>query len=103
LREFLIAVDLEAQMIDADLAATCRDGKVDARIVQHPLGIVVFLNGGWRAKEAAIEPHALAEFRDNDMHVKSLHFCLRFSGGEHAHPAEQQFSMRKLTSESMCA
>jgi predicted acylesterase/phospholipase RssA len=36
------AFDLEAEMIDAGAASAGRDGEVDARIVQHPFGVIVF-------------------------------------------------------------
>ncbi len=38
--QFLGRVGLKTQMVQARLAAACRNGKVDAWIVQHPFGVI---------------------------------------------------------------
>ena len=102
---------LQAEMVDAGLAAASRDREIDARIFDHPLGVVVLADRGRRAEQAGIETDALLEVGDPEVDVKALHadFLLRRVGngaatgrgapaGTHAASqtelARQQFSVR---------
>ena len=58
LDEYAIAA-LGAAPVDAYGVGTCRNGKVDARVFQHPLGVVVFANAGGCSEQAGIELNAL--------------------------------------------
>jgi len=99
--ELLIRVNLEAQVVDADRLPMARDGKVDARIVQHPLGVIVFQNRRVGTEHLRVEPDTVAEIGDRDVNVKALHdvFLLRNETSVDEHPfPPQQFSVRKLNS-----
>jgi len=67
------AIRLEAQMIDAGTGTSCRDCEVDARIVEHPLGIVAFDSRRFGGEQVGIEGDALGEIVDVQMDVEAFH------------------------------
>src|ERR1700691_3707871 len=60
-------------MIDASGSSAPADRKIHAWILEHPLGVVVFRDGGLGIEEFAIEADRGRNIFDADMHVKSLH------------------------------
>src|SRR3954452_22228622 len=81
--EFVSALRLEAEMINAGLRASVRNGEVDARVFKHPLGVVRLLYCGLATEERGIEADALLQVIDGDVHVEALHdpFLSRVDGG----------------------
>src|SRR5215203_2256159 len=63
-----------AQMIESGLSATRRDGKIDARVVQHPLRIVGLGDGRLGRKQRAVEPDRLDNVLDGHMDMQALHW-----------------------------
>src|SRR5271165_1702435 len=53
--KFRTVFDLDAEMIDARGSIAPANGEVDARIFEHPLGIVVFRDDRFGTKELPIE------------------------------------------------
>ncbi len=74
--QFFVRFDLKAQMIDAGLESALRDGEVDARIVQHPFGVVGLLDRGRNAEHRRVEADVGGEIIDGDMYVKAFHGLL---------------------------
>jgi hypothetical protein len=50
-----------------------RDGEVDPRIVEHPLGVIVFQHRRLGREQRGIEPDRLVEILDPDVDVQALH------------------------------
>src|ERR1035438_6363437 len=59
-------------MVNTWRLATVGYRKVDARILEHPFGVVVLQHRG-RAKDCRVEAHALRQILDCDMNVKAFH------------------------------
>src|SRR6185312_1870372 len=98
--EFVGAVDLQAEMVDARRAAGAGDREVDARVFQHPLGVVVLDHAGLRGEQLGVEADAAGEVGDVEVHVEAVHGLAPFfrglqgdAGPQSAVPA-QQFSVR---------
>ena len=79
--------------------------EVDARIVEHPFGVVGLADGGLRRKQRGVEFDGLVEVLDRDMDVEALHadlLCLLvfadagagLQAGAHWAALPQQFSVR---------
>jgi hypothetical protein len=73
LGQFGRVVRLDAQVVDAGLAAAGGDGEVHRRVLQHPLGVVGFHAGGFGGEQLGIEADALAQVIDMQVDVKALH------------------------------
>jgi hypothetical protein len=73
LAEFRRILDLDAKVIDALALAPRRDGEVDPRIVQHPLGVVWLHHRRLGGEQTRVEPDRLVEVGNGDIHVKALH------------------------------
>jgi len=71
--QFLGRVDLKAQVIDAGGLTVCGNGKIYARILEHPLGVVGLHPRRLSPKQRRIEPDALREVMDGNMNVESFH------------------------------
>src|SRR5689334_12485034 len=65
-------------MVDAALPTARRDGEVDARIVEHPFGVVVLVYRGLGGEQRRIKPDAGGEIGHRDMDMKSFHAALLF-------------------------
>src|SRR5712692_2050671 len=98
--QLLVGFHLEPQMAHPGRMSAPGNGEVDPRIVQHPLGVIGFLDGRRRAKEAAVKTHALRQIADGNVNMESLHvtfsFRLRVTGlraGAQVSPP-QQFSIK---------
>src|SRR5262249_547929 len=103
--KFVFALDLDAEMIETRLLAARRDGEVDTRIVEHPLGVVRLHDRGRGRKQRRIKADRLRQALDAEMDMKAFHetVCLGLRGGgfagAHASGAQdwvpwQQFSVR---------
>src|SRR5437899_1173528 len=98
--QFVVGFHLKSQVVDPGRAAPSRNGKVDPRILEHPLGVVVLHDGRRRAEEVAVETQALGQILDGNVNMESLHvtfsFRLRATGlyaGAQV-PPPQQFSVK---------
>ena len=102
LAKFFDAFSLNAEMFDAFTRMIARrDREIDPRVVEHPLGIILFHDGRLGAKHRRIEADRGVEIFDADMDMQALHaLFLSGAGASHAAPAPQsaapaqQFSMR---------
>src|SRR5262252_3553294 len=99
-------------MIEAGLATMSRDREVDARVIQHPFGIVCLYDSGLRCKQRRIEADRLGKILDSDVNMYALHdvvsfFRLRAFAGVQVVGAQgsgapwQQFSVRYPSSAFM--
>ena len=75
-RELRRVVHLEAEMVHARSTAALRDREVHARIVEHPFRVVGLHDARLRAEHHGIEPDALLELGNGDVHVEALHALL---------------------------
>lgn len=66
-------VSLEAHVIHARFAAAGGDGEIDARVVEHPLGVVALQAARLRGKQLRVEGDALGKIVDMDMDVEAFH------------------------------
>src|SRR5690606_24044683 len=96
----LAAVRLDAEMVDAGRAAGVRDREVHARILEHPLGVVVLAHGGLGAEQLGVEADARRQVGDIEVDVEAVHGRGSLfrgvqvpAGPQSAAPA-QQFSVR---------
>src|SRR5260370_1184712 len=71
-----VGIDLEAQMVDSRRTAALRDREVDARIVEHPFGVIVLANSGLGAEQRRVETNAVGQIGHCDVNVKALHAAL---------------------------
>ena len=76
--EFLIGVELEAEVIETGLLPTRRDREVDARVFDHPLRVIGFAYGRSGAEEPGVERNPLFDIRNCDVNVKSFHDAFLF-------------------------
>jgi len=74
--QLFFGVGLESQMVDPRLVTACRDGEVDAGVVQHPLGVVGFDPRRFRGKESGIKGDARLKVLDVGVNVKAFHGSL---------------------------
>lgn len=94
----------------------CRYPYRNARILEHPIGIVVLKNRGFGGEQCAVETHPFGEVRHRYVDVESLHArflllieLIEASAAVGAHSVlqprsdrTQQFSVRKSISWSIC-
>src|ERR1051326_1898464 len=71
--QLVFALDLDPQVIEARLFAARRDGEVDARIVEHPFGVVRLHDRGLGREQGRIEADRLRQILDADVDVKTFH------------------------------
>jgi len=64
---------LESKVVDTSLATTGRDGEVDSRILDHPLGVVALEPSRLRGEEPAVEGDACLQIVDMGVNVEALH------------------------------
>jgi hypothetical protein len=76
--QFALILGLDAEMIEARLAATRRDGEIHPRVLKHPLGVIRFGDGGLRREQGRVEANRPLQIVDSDMDMKALHGILRF-------------------------
>ena len=76
--QFILAFDLDAEMIEARLFAAGRNREIHARVVQHPFRIVSLDNGGLRGEERRIKADRLLEVSDDDVHMHAFHDATPF-------------------------
>jgi hypothetical protein len=104
-RQLVFGIGLDAQMVDAGLAAPGRNGEVDAWVLEHPLGIVALDAGGLRGEHPRIEGDGRLQVLDVGVNMETLHGSLLGGDGfQHLHEAGddptahaapwQQFSVR---------
>src|SRR3546814_16575105 len=85
-----------------------RDGKVDTRVVKHPLGVVGLHHCGRSSKQAGVECDRFLDVGHTDMRVETLHqavLSLTFgrAAASSAHDAPpQQFSVRYQIGRASC-
>jgi len=66
-------IRLDAEVIKASLVASRRDREINARVVDHPFGVVRLLDARLRPEKGGIEPDALLQIMYGDVNVKPLH------------------------------
>ena len=62
--QFVLAFDLDAEVVEARLSAAGRDGEIDARIIEHPFGVVRLHHGGRRGEQRRIESDRIRDVFD---------------------------------------
>src|SRR5438034_6320385 len=67
---------LDAEMVEAVLHCPGGNREVDARIIELPLCVVVFLYRGLSRKQRGVKTNALLQIMHGDVHVKSFHVVL---------------------------
>ena len=60
-------------MVEARPLAARRDREIDARIVEHPFGVVRLHHGGLRGEQRGIEADGPVEVLDTDVNMHALH------------------------------
>jgi len=74
--ELRIGLDLKPEMVDAGGSAPLRDREVDARIIEHPFGVIVLAHRRLDTEQRRIEADALGQIGDCDVNVKAFHAAL---------------------------
>lgn len=82
LGKLVLALDLYAEVLDALRGMAGRDGKVHARVFEHPLRIVRLGDRRLGAKERALELDRVVEVLDPDVNVQALHGVSFFQAQE---------------------
>src|SRR5258708_19497121 len=101
-------------MVDTDGVAALRNREVDARVIEHPLGVVGLPDRRLRGEQCGVEADTLGNISNGHIHVKSLHarFLLgnaaSATGTAHAGPQSlssrlQQFSATTSIKSPTCA
>src|SRR2546422_5922307 len=67
---------LDAEMVEAVLHCPGGNREVDARIIELPLCVVVFLYRGLSRKQRGVKTNALLQIMHGDVHVKPFHVVL---------------------------
>ena len=76
--ELSIVLGLHAQMIDTGSLPSIGNREVDARVLQHPLSVILLHDAGLFAEHRRIECNALAQIVYCDMYVKAFHWDSRY-------------------------
>ena len=92
--QFVLVLDLDAEVIEARRAPARRDRKIDARIVQHPFGVIGLHDGGLSRKQRRIEADGAREIIDGDVDMHALHVGLLLGRGLAA-PGAGRFTGRR--------
>jgi hypothetical protein len=74
--EFLWGLHLNAKMIDSLFPPALADREIDARVVQHPLGVIRFEDRRLGGEQRRIETDRSFEIVDGDMDMQSFHRML---------------------------
>ena len=69
-------IGLQPEMIEPVTCTTVRDREVHARVVEHPLGVIVLAHRRFGAEQLRIELDARIEIGHAEMNVKALHAVL---------------------------
>src|SRR5690606_22891922 len=72
--QFLGVFRLNAQVIQADLAGTGGNGEGHARVLPHPLGIVIVLHARLTAEQGRIKGNGLVEVGNAEVYMQTFHF-----------------------------
>ena len=90
-------------MIQPHLGAALGDGEVNARVVQHPFGVIRFGDGRFGGEHGRVKADARREVVDSDVDMQAFHEALLLAvgladarTGTQDFPP-QQFSVRKAT------
>src|SRR5262249_48553497 len=67
-----LAFHLDAEMVEAGLLAARGDGEIDARIIEHPFGVIRFHHGWRRCEQRRIEADGSLEIFNTYMEVPSF-------------------------------
>ena len=74
-------IGLQSEMIDADTAAALRDREIDARVLDHPLRVIVLAHGRIARRTGRNRSECSASRSSTpDVNVKALHADLLFLG-----------------------
>ena len=76
--ELSVVLGLHAQMIDTGSLPSIGNREVDARVLQHPLSVILLHDAGLFAEHRRIECNALAQIVYCDMYVKAFHWDSRY-------------------------
>jgi hypothetical protein len=71
--EFVLAFNLDAEVIEAGLPSARRDREIDPRVFQHPFGVVRLYDRGLRGEQRGIEPNRMLKVLDGHVNVQTLH------------------------------
>src|SRR5262249_50096232 len=71
--QFVLALDLDTEMIRPRPLAARRDRKIHARIIEHPFGIVRLHHRGLGGEQRRIESDRILEIFDSDMNMHAFH------------------------------
>jgi hypothetical protein len=52
------------------------DREIDPRVVEHPLGVIIFDDGRLGRKEGRVEPDRLSQVVNRHVHMQALHHFL---------------------------
>ena len=78
--ELGIVLDLYPEMIEAILTAVGCYREVDARIVEHPLGVVVLENNGLGTEQRLVKIDRFFEIGHRQVNMQTFHCLLRAKG-----------------------
>src|SRR5258708_2280330 len=70
--QFFRRVDLDTYMVGPDVVAALRTREVDARVIEHPLGVVGLPERRLRGEQCGVEADILANISNAHIDVKSL-------------------------------
>jgi len=71
--EFILAFDLDAEMVEAGLSTTHRDSEAHPRIIEHPLRVIRLLHSWFGRKQSRVELHGCRKIINRDVDVQSFH------------------------------
>ena len=60
-------------MIKPRFRAALRDGEIDARVIQHPFGVIAFLHTGRLAEERVVELDRCFNRIDGNVNMEAFH------------------------------
>jgi len=71
--QLVLVFDLNAEVIETGDPAARRNRKIDARIVQHPFGVIRFDNGRFGREQRRVEADARPQIVNRDMDMHAFH------------------------------
>src|SRR5262249_27391121 len=71
--QLVLALDLDAEMVEPRPFAARRDREIHARVIQHPFRIVSLHHGRLRREQRRIKLDRIREVFDADMNMYALH------------------------------
>jgi hypothetical protein len=78
LGELVLALYLDPQMIDPGTVTARRDREIDARVVQHPLGVIGLHHRRFGCEKRRIKSDRSLKIIDSDMDMEALHDLVSF-------------------------